>query len=136
MVTMTRLPMVCVGLAVAGAAWAQEPANAFASFQQNAAKRESEWVTLATNLEQRLARLLPCDPRIRGAIEETSRASDARVTALTTYWMAVSGKSKSQIDAIRRLMAQEEARKGEWPVDRTEAAQEHAAVIEKNGFLA
>ncbi len=107
-----------------------------AGFEQNAVKRNSEWSTLATNLEQRLGRLLPCDARIRGAIEETGRASEARITALTTYWLALSGKSKNQLDAIRRLMAQEEARKGEWIVDRTEAGQERAAVTEQSNLLA
>jgi hypothetical protein len=133
---MIRLWMVCVWLAAAGAAWAQEPANALTSFQQNAGKRSSEWNTLATNLEQRVARLLPCDRLVRSAVEEVSRASEARIVALTTYWMAVSGKSKNQTDAIRRLMAQEEARKDEWTNDRTEAEQERAAVAEQNAFLA
>src|SRR5882672_3557372 len=111
MVRTIRLWMVCVGLAVTGAGWAQEPANALTSFQQNAAKRSAEWNTLAANLEQRVARLLPCDRLIRSAVDEVGRASEARIVALTTYWLAVSGKSKNQADAIRRLMAQEEARK-------------------------
>lgn len=133
---MIRLSMVCVWLAVTAAAWGQAPVNVLATFEQNAAKRNSEWTTLSTNLEQRLARFLPCDSRIRSAIEETSRASEARITALTSYWMAVSGKSKSQIDAIRRLRAQEEARKGEWAADRAEAQQEQAAVAQQSGLLA
>jgi hypothetical protein len=136
MLILTRLSMVGIGLAVTGAAWAQEPANALASFQQNAARRESEWVALTTNLEQRLARLLPCDPRIRRDIAETSRASEARIAALTTYWMAVSRISKGQLDAIQRLATEEEAHKGESLMDGTEADQEHATVIEENGFLA
>ena len=136
MVRTIRLSMVCVCLAVTQAVWAQEPANALATFEQNAVKRNSEWTTLATNLEQRLARFLPCDSRIRSAVEETSRASEARTTALTTYWMALSGKSKNQIDAIRRLMAQEEARKSDWASDRSEAGQERAAVTEQSNLLA
>jgi hypothetical protein len=133
---MLRPLMVCMWVAVMGTAWAQEPANALTGFQQNTAKRSIEWRTLATNLELRLARFLPCDPRIRSAIEETGRASDARIAALTTYWMAVSGKSKSQLDAIRKLMDQEEARKGDWSLENTEAEQERAMVTEQNGFLA
>lgn len=136
MVRVIRLSTVCTCLAVAGTAWAQQPANALAGFEQNAVKRNSEWLTLATNLEQRLGRLLPCDARIRSAIDETGRASEARVTALTTYWMALSGKSKSQIDGIRRLMAQEEARKGEWIADHADVVQERAAVTEQNNLLA
>src|SRR5206468_11338797 len=123
-------------LAFTGAAWAQEPANALAGFEQNAAKRTSEWTALANSLEQRVTRLLPCDPKVRSAIDEVNRASEARTIALTTYWMAVSGKSKSQTDAIRRVTTQEETRKEEWTNDRTEAEQERAVVAEQSGFLA
>src|SRR5260370_33447924 len=98
------LGLVGVWFAVTGAAGGEDPADALTSFQQNAAKRSAEWSTLAANLEQRVARLLPCHPRIRSAVEEVSRASEARIVALTTYWIAVSGKSKNQIDAIRPLM--------------------------------
>jgi len=133
---MLRLKVVCVSLAVASAARAQEPVNAVAGFQQNAAKRTAEWITLTTNLEQRVARLLPCDSRVRSAIDETTRASEARTMAIATYWLALSGASKSQADAIRRLLTQEEARKPESTSDLTEAEEERAAVAEQNGLLA
>ena len=80
-----------------------------------------EWNTLAGNLELRLARLLPCDPRVRTSVEEVNRASDARLVALTSYWSAVSITSKVQIAAIQGLLAQEEARAADWPKDRAEA---------------
>jgi hypothetical protein len=128
--------MVCIWFAVVSATAAQEPANPLTGFQQAAAKRAAEWATLTSNLEQRVARLLPCDPRGQDAIEETARASEARTVAFTTYWLAVSGRSKSQLDAIRRLQAQEEARKAEWASDRSDAEEELAAVAEQSGFLA
>src|SRR5205814_2074306 len=121
---MIRLWMVCIWLAVASAAWAQEPLNALTGFQQNAAKRAAEWATLTTNLEQRVARLLPCDPRSQAAIEETARALEARTVAFTTYWLAVSGASKSKTDAIRRLQAEEESRKKEWTSEHSNAKEE------------
>jgi hypothetical protein len=133
---MIRLKMVCIALAVASAAGAQDPANSLTGFQQTAARRTAEWTTLTVNLEQRVARLLPCDARVRGAIEETSRASEARTVASTTYWLALSGVAKTQVDAIRRLQAQEEAGKETWTVDRTEAGEELAAVAQQSGFLA
>ncbi len=136
MVRTIRLGMVSVWLSVTGMAWAQEAASALATFEQNAAKRNAEWSTLTTNLEQRIARLLPCDPRVRSAIEEVSRASDGRVAALNTYWMAAAGRSKSQTDAIRKLLAQEEGRKAEWTSDRRDIEQERATVAEQSGFLA
>ena len=70
------------------------------------------------------------------AAARTPLLPDARITALTTYWMALSGRSKSQIDAIRRLTAQEEARKSDWAADRSEAGQERAAVTEQSSLLA
>ena len=136
MIGMIRLKVVFVGLAIASGARGQEPVSALSGFQQNAAKRTAEWMTLTTNLEQRVSRLLPCDARVRSAIEEAARASETRTVALTTYWLAVSGTSKSQADSTRRLLAQEEPRKEEWTRDRTEAEEERAAVAEQIGFLA
>jgi hypothetical protein len=89
--------------------------------QDTAAKRTAEWTTLEANLELRLARLLPCDARVRTAIEEVSRAADARTVARTSYWTAISLRSKAQIEAIRGLLAQEENRAGDWSKDRADA---------------
>ena len=117
-----RLGAIAAGIAAAGALSAQDTAaNSLATLQENAAKRTTEWSTLATNLEQRMARLLPCDARVRTSVEEVSRASDARTVALTTYWTMVSIKSKAQVEAIRGLLAQEEGRADDWAKDRTDA---------------
>ena len=101
---------------------AQAPApNSLPALQQSVSQRTAEWNTLATNMEQRVARLLPCDPQARAAIDEVSRASDARGIALTSYWTMVSLQSKTQIEAIRRLLAQEEDRAGDWAADANQA---------------
>jgi hypothetical protein len=89
--------------------------------QDSVAKRTAEWTTLAANLELRLARLLPCDARVRTAIEEVSRAADARTVARTSYWTLISSSSKTQVEAIRGLLAQEEGRAGDWSTERTNA---------------
>jgi len=128
--------LICAGLAATAASWAQTQPDALSRFQQNAERRSAEWTTLATNLEQRVTRLLPCDPRISAAIEGSGRASEARIAALTTYWMGVAGRSRNQMEAIRRLMTQEEARKDEWASERSHAEEERTAVAEQNGFLA
>ena len=105
-----------------GIASAQAPApNSLPALQQSVAQRTAEWNTLATNLEQRVARLLPCDPQARAAIEEAGRASDARIIALTSYWTVASLQSKTQVEAIRGLLAQEEERAGDWVVDASQA---------------
>ncbi|HEV2446292.1 MAG TPA: hypothetical protein VGS58_10235, partial [Candidatus Sulfopaludibacter sp.] len=68
-----------------------------------------------------MARLLPCDPQARTAIDEVSRASDARSIALTSYWTVASAQSKAQIEAIRGLLAQEEARVSDGDVEASQA---------------
>src|SRR6185295_4342538 len=50
MIGMIRLKVVFVGLAIASGAHGQEPVSALSGFQQNAAKRTAEWMTLTTNL--------------------------------------------------------------------------------------
>jgi hypothetical protein len=105
-----------------------KPTGLFPSLQQNVEKRTSEWDTLANNLEVRIGRLLPCDPRVRGAVEEVSRASEARIVALTEYWLAVSAAAKTQTEAVRRLLAQEDASAADRKTEQADAEQEKVAV--------
>ena len=125
-----RVPWVAVAacFAAAGTLCAQEAAaNSLSALQDAAAKRTAEWNTLTASLELRLARLLPCDPRVRTAVDEVARAADTRAVALTSYWNMVSIQSKAQVEAIRGLLAREEERGGDWTKDKTEAQQEVAA---------
>ena len=101
---------------------AQGPApSSLPALQQSVSQRTAEWNTLATNLELRVARLLPCDPQARAAIDEVSRASEARSVALTSYWTVASLQSKTQVESIRGLLTQEEDRVGDWVVDASQA---------------
>lgn len=125
-----RLPWLALAacFAPAGALRAQDAgAKSLAALQEAATKRTSDWSTLTTSLELRLARLLPCDPRVRTSVEEVGRASDARTVALINYWDMVSIQSKAQVDAIRGLLAREEERSQDWAKDRRETEQELAA---------
>jgi hypothetical protein len=105
-----------------------KPTGLFASLQQNVEKRTSEWDALANSLEGRIGRMLPCDQRVRGAIDEVRRASEGRIVALTEYWLAVSAASKTQTEAVRRLLAQEDASTTDRKTDQADAEQERAAV--------
>jgi hypothetical protein len=101
---------------------AQSPAaDSLPALQQSVAQRTAEWNALASNLEQRVARLLPCDPQARAAIDDAGRASDARTQALVKYWTVASLQSKAQIDTIRDLVAQEQDRAGDRAVEVSEA---------------
>ena len=117
-----RLAAIAAAFATGGIVSAQDPApGSLPALQQSVSQRTAEWNTLATNLEQRVARLLPCDPQARAAIDEVSRASEARSVALTSYWTVASLQSKTQVEAIRGLLSQEEARVGDWVVDASQA---------------
>lgn len=91
---------------------------------------------MASNLEQRVARLLPCDPQARAAIDEVSRASDARGIALTSYWTMASLQSKTQIEVIRRLLAQDEDRTADGAADANEARVDVALAAAQRTSLA
>ncbi len=112
----------------AGSLRAQDAgANPLPVLHAAAAKRTAEWTTLAGTLEPRLARLLPCDPRVRAAVEEVAKALDSRTVALTSYWNMGSIQSQAQVDAVRGLLAREEERSEDWSKEKTETEQEAAA---------
>ncbi len=71
-------------------------------------------------------RFLPCDPRVRTAVEEVAKAADNRTVALTSYWNTASIQSKTQFDAIRGLLAREEQRGEGWSKEKTDTEQELA----------
>jgi hypothetical protein len=73
-----------------------------------AAVPTAEWAQIAPSLEQRLSRMLPCDPRIQAAIEEVSRASDSRITLLENEGKQLTVKSQQQSETLRQWAAQQE----------------------------
>ncbi len=139
MVPAVRRRLAWVAIAAcfaAGTLCAQDSgANSLPALQDAAAKRTAEWNTLTASLEVRLARLLPCDPRVRTAVDEVARASDTRTVALTSYWNMVSVQSKAQVEAIRGLLAREEQRGEDWTKDKTETQQEVAATTVQTAAL-
>ena len=104
----------------------RRPSNSEAA--QNAEKRTNEWSILASNLEQRVIRMLPCDPRVRTAIEEVSRASGARFLALTAYWQEIAKRSNDQAETARRLIADNASRLADWKADSADSEQEQTRV--------
>lgn len=132
-----RLGAIAAVFATGGIVSAQAPApNSLPALQQSVSQRTAEWIALASNLEQRVARLLPCDPQARAAIDEVSRASDARGIALTSYWTMASLQSKTQIEVIRRLLAQDEDRTGDGAADANEARVDVALAAAQRTSLA
>src|SRR5437667_11436145 len=99
----------------------ENPADALTVLQQVAEKRSAEWDTLARGLEAKIARLLPCDPRVRSTIEELSRSSDARAAALRQYMEALVAKSREDADALQRVSVNQSRLAKEMSTERAEA---------------
>lgn len=115
-------------LAVAPCAIGQNAANSLASLREKAEKTSATWEALAKGLETKIARLLPCDPNSRAAVEEVSRASDARLIAQSAYLKAAAAQAKVDTDAAKRVLAAQAALAGGWNTERAEADQERAAI--------
>lgn len=116
--------MVALLSAVTLASGQDRPASTSSEAAQNAEKRTNELSILASSLEQKVARMLPCDPRVRTAIEEVSRASEARFAALIAYWQEIAKRSSGQAETARMLIADNDARRAEWRADRADSEQE------------
>ncbi len=117
-----------LGILCCAAAAAQNNSPDFAALEQTAQTRYSEWQTLAKDLTERIARILPCDPRYAAAITEVSRASEARLLALSDYLRAVSGKAFAETAGAKILLDAEEKRALEVALERADAGQEQTAV--------
>lgn len=98
------------------------------ALEQAAQKRSAEWQELAKDLTERVARILPCDPRYAAAITEVSRASEARLAALGDYLRAVSTKAFAETAAVKILLDAEEKRAVDVALERADAGQEQTAV--------
>jgi hypothetical protein len=114
----------------------EKPSDPITPLEQAAETRTSEWDILATGLEARIIRLLPCDPRVQSAIEEVSRASDARMSALEQYFRAVVAKAKDQTEAAKVLLTGQEAMSKEWSGERADAGEERTGIDAQIGGLA
>jgi len=106
------------------------------ALEQTAQKRHAEWESQAKSLEERLARILPCDARTSAAIAEVRGLSDARLAALSDYMRAASAKAFAETAAARNLLNAEERRAVEASRERADAGQEQTAVdIQSDGLL-
>jgi hypothetical protein len=107
-----------------------------AALEQTAQKRGLEWEALAKDMNDRVARILPCDPRALAAVNEVSQASEARLAALAEYLRAVSSQAFAETAAARSLLSAEEKRAVEASLERADAGQEQTAVDTQSDALA
>ena len=126
---------ICTVLLACAAARAQDITD-LAALQQTAQKRHAEWEALARDMNDRMARILPCDPRAQAAITEVSRASEARLGALGDYLRAASSQAFAETAAARNLLNAEERRAVEASLERADAGQEQTAADTQSDALA
>lgn len=115
--------LICVPLLAQTAAAPQSD-----PLESVALKRSAEWDALAKGLEARIARMLPCDPRARAAVEEVSHASEARLAAVSAYLEAAAARGRSDADRARAALAAENAAAVDANQERMEAEQQRVAV--------
>lgn len=127
--------VLCAGLFSCATARAQDVPD-LAALEQTMQKRYGEWESVAKDLSERMARILPCDPRALAALNEVSRTSEARLAALADYLRAVSAKAFAETAAVRNLLDTEERRAVEVNLERADAGQEQTAVDTQSDTLA
>jgi hypothetical protein len=107
-----------------------------ATLEQTAQKRNAEWESIAKDLSERMARILPCDPRYAAGITEVSRASEARLAALADYLKAASAQAFAETATAKILLDTEERRAVEVTMERADTGQEQTAVDTQSDALA
>jgi hypothetical protein len=133
--------ITCALLFASDAAFAQDPApqNAapdLAALEQTVQKRHAEWEALAKDMNDRMAHMLPCDPRAQAAVTEVSRASEVRLAALSDYLRTASSQAFAETAAAKSLLNAEERRAVEARLERADAGQEQTAVDTQSDALA
>jgi hypothetical protein len=104
------------------------PADPLAAREALSQKRATEWETLAKSLEAKISRMLPCDARVRGSIEEVSRASQARLASLSDYLQAAGAQAKADAERALKASTDSAIAAKEAGVELTEAEQQRAAI--------
>jgi hypothetical protein len=127
--------LICAAIISFSAMRAQDTPD-LATLQQTALKRHTEWETLAKDMNDRIARMLPCDPRALATVNEVSRASEARLGALSDYLRAASAQAFAETAAARSLLNAEDRRAVEASLERADAGQEQTAVDTQSDALA
>ena len=126
---------VRLGIALCATAFAQTAPD-LAALEQTAQKRHTEWESLAKDLNERMARILPCDARYSAGIVEVSRASEVRMAALADYIRGASAQAFAETAAAKILLNAEERRALEAGLERADAGQEQTAVDTQSDALA
>lgn len=133
---MNRPASVCrlfIFASCCGIACAQGSLN---DLEQSAATTQAQWYGLASVLDTRLTRLLPCDAAVTAAIEDTHRASTARLVALSSYAKAVADQAAQDVAMAKQIQRAEAAYVAGIGAERTDTEQERAGIESQINNLA
>lgn len=119
---------VCYGQGPLPAAPSSAASVSIENLKRDANQRAVEWLSLAGNLESRLARMLPCDARASGLIDEVQAASDARFAAANRYWQAMAARSNQGLPGIDQLAQRQQERATEFAQTQGDTDSEHSSV--------
>src|SRR5580692_3102409 len=108
---MIRSASLLIALALCANAQ-DKPVDSLDALRQTADKTAADWEALAKGLDQKIETLLPCDPKSRAAVEEVSRASDVRLSALSAYLKTSAAAARADTDAAKRVLAAQAALSG------------------------
>jgi hypothetical protein len=108
------------------AAWAQQ--IPLSDLEQATIKTQTDWFRMASDLDVRVARMLPCAAGATAAIEDVNKASAARMTALANYIKAVSAQAAQDVAMSRQIQQAETALMAGVGTERTDTEQERAAI--------
>jgi hypothetical protein len=102
--------------------------TSLADLERAATTSQQQWFTLASTMDTRVSRMLPCAPGATAAIEETHQASSTRMLALIAYTKAVADQSAEDLAMARRIQKAETDYTSALAVERTHTEEERAGV--------
>ena len=107
-----------------------------AGLEQAALRSHTAWYTVASSLDIRVARMLPCDAAATAAIEEVNQASTVRLVALGTYLEAAAEQAAKDLAAARQIQRNETAYLAGIGTERTDTELERAGIESQINNLA
>jgi len=102
--------------------------STLSDLEQTASKAQAQWYGLASVLDTRLTRLLPCDAAAAAAIEEAHQASTARLVALIAYTKAVADQTAKDVVMARQIQRSEAEYLATLGPERADTEQERAGI--------
>ncbi|HML18187.1 MAG TPA: hypothetical protein VK419_14255 [Bryobacteraceae bacterium] len=128
MIRFFAILIVSAAAALAQNSPAAKAPDPLAPLRQVAEQKTAEWEAVARALEPKIGRMLPCDPRIRAAIEEVSRISDSRLAAMSQYLKGAVDMAKRDTEVARAAAASQDDANKDLETEWAEAEQERIAV--------